>query len=115
LSPVDGTWMQMSDDMVDLCELNDAFVMICSSIEISVYAVETDVSLIMADVCKAVAFYFGEFNFNLFMVSFPTQLVLQNWGFEVCYEGKKKYLQNYLSLPSVAQILQGGCSLSKVP
>jgi hypothetical protein len=69
--------------------------MTCSSLEISVYAVETDVSLIMADVCKAVSFYLGEFNFNPYMISFPTRLMLLNWVFEVCYEGKKYLLIIY--------------------
>jgi hypothetical protein len=31
-----------SDDMVNFYELSDAFVMTCSSLELSVYGVETD-------------------------------------------------------------------------
>lgn len=81
--------------MVNLYELNDVIVMSCSSLQISVYAVETDVSLIMADICKAVSFYLGEFSFNPFMFSFPRQLMLLNWVFEVCYKGKSTFKMIY--------------------
>jgi hypothetical protein len=73
--------------------------MTCSSLEISVYAIEIDVSLIMVMYAKQYHFTVEEFNFNPCMISFPILLMIQN----------------YLSIPSVAKILHEGFSISTVP